>query len=99
MNDNMKYFGDDTVIISGYVQRDTPLNLISEIKLSIAFPGNSVGDKNVVITREAIKHISSSGQYKKIPKVIMEYMPRSGTMYDGVMYINELEIVRFRLED
>ena len=99
MNDKIKYLGDDTIIISGCVQRDTPLNLISEIKLPIMFPSNSAGGQDVVITKEAVKHISLSGQYKKLPKVTMEYIPRRATVKDGITYIHELEIIGFSLED
>ena len=99
MNNKVTCWGDETVVIDGYVQRDTPLNLISEIKLPIVFPVDPVDGQNVVITREAIKHISESGQYKKLPKLTMKYMPKSIIMKDDIIYIRELEIIGFGLED
>jgi hypothetical protein len=88
----------DTHIISGTVEHKIDL-VPSRLQLSIGFPGNEACDKNVVITREAIQHISSSGQYKKLPKLIMEYFPTHMVFENDVMYVKELKIVGFHLED
>lgn len=96
--DEIKYWGSPTTIISGTVKRDKPLGF-SKIQLPIGFPANDAWGKNVVITREAIEHISSSGQYKKLPKLIMEYTPSRATIDEnGVMYVQELKIIGFHLE-
>jgi hypothetical protein len=94
----IKYWGSPTTVVCGTVKRDKPLEY-SKIQLPIGFPANDAWGKNVVITREAIEHISSSGQYKKLPKLIMDYMP-SRAMFDedGVMYVQELKIIGFHLE-
>ena len=98
-DETYKYWGSPTTVVCGTVKRDKPLEH-SKIQLSIGFPANDACGKNVVITREAIEHISSSGQYKKLPKLIMEYIP-SRAMFnkDGVMYVQELKIIGFHLED
>ena len=89
----------DHYIITGEVKRDKPLEN-DKVQLSIGFPTNDAWGKNVVITREAIKYISSSGQYKKLPKLIMEYRPtRMMIDENGIMYIQELNIIGFHLEE
>jgi hypothetical protein len=85
-------------IICGMVERDRPLEH-SKVELCIGFPANEAWGRNVVITREAIQHISSSGQYKKLPKLIMEYMPTYAIMENDTMYIKELKIIGFKLEE
>lgn len=90
--------GSPTTVVCGTVKRDKPLEH-SKIQLPIGFPANNAWGKNVVITHEAIEHISSSGQYKKLPKLIMEYIPSRATIdNDGVMYVQELKIIGFHLE-
>lgn len=96
--DEIKYWGSPTTVISGTVELDKPLEF-AKIQLPIGFPANDAWGKNVVITREAIEHISSSGQYKKLPKLIMEYVPTRGMCDEnGVLYIQELKIIGFHLE-
>jgi hypothetical protein len=85
-------------IICGTVERDRPLEH-SKVELCIGFPTNEAWGRNVVITREAIQHISSSGQYKKLPKLIMEYMPTCAIVENETMYIKELKIIGFKLEE
>ena len=78
------------IVIGGTVNGDIPLELTSKIKLQIMFPENIVCNQDVVITKEAIKHAN----------VIMEYTPKSFTVdEDGVVYVNELEIVGVSLEN
>ena len=96
--DEIKYWGSPTTVTCNTVEHNKPLEF-SKIQLSIGFPSNNAWGKNFVIARESIKHISSSGQYKKLPKLIMEYMPTRGTIgEDGVMYVQELKIIGFHLE-
>lgn len=98
-DDTYKYWGSPTTVVCGTVKRDKPLEH-SKIQLPIGFPANDAWGKNVVITREAIEHISSSGQYKKLPKLIMEYIPTRGMCDEnGVWYIQELKIIGFHLEN
>ena len=97
--DEIKYWGSPTTVVCGTVKRDQPLEF-SKIQLPIGFPANDAWGKNVVITHEAIERISSSGQYKKLPKLIMEYVPtRWMCDENGVLYIQELKIIGFHLED